>query len=321
MPTPDPAAIRLLLFSGQEGSVRLALEIIEGQGLVEAYRTELYLLAIWTLRGPLVLRVRSLLGAQRVEVMTRYMGLGPDRSGAARDPLTHMSRHPEVDADALMACLIAWKRPDFSAEFFYTRADEKQLRAVLASPERPIFSHLRLLEVPAALRHIREASALHFDHNRLQSLPDWLPELSGLRLLDLSDNDLRKLPPSFTNCFLLESLDLSRNPLTSIAPLAKLPFLHTLSLQSSPHLKPSWLGFLPPSLENLDLKRNSWTELPIRLLDFPLKHLNIAHMPIADWDACAEIFAKMSLESLTVSREADVQAHHVPRHTALVVID
>jgi hypothetical protein len=321
MEKPDPAALRLLLFSGDDYHVRLALEIIEGQGLAEVLRTELYCLAIWALRGELVLRVRALLGVQRVEVMTRYMSLGPDRSGAARDPFTHMSRHPEIDPAALMDILIAWRRPEFSAEFFFSRADEAQLRAVLSSPTRPTFSHLRLLEMPPALRALREARALHLDHNRLQSLPDWLPELSDLRLLDLSDNDIRKLPPSFTNCFLLEELDLSRNPLTSIAPLAQLPFLQRLTLQSCTHLKPASLAFLPPGLTQLDLKRCHWTELPTSLADLPLAHLNMAHMPIADWDACADLFARMSLTRLTVSREADILPRHVPRHVVLEVID
>ena len=321
MHVPDPTAMRLLLFSGQEANVRLALEIIAGQGLVEAYRTELYLLAIWALRGRLVLQARALLGAQRVEVMTRYASLGPDRSGSGRDPLTHLSRHPEIDAEVLMECLIAWKRPDFSAEFFYTRATEAQLRAVQTSPERPIFSQLRLLEVPVALRGVTEAHALHLDHNRLRSLPDWLPELSGLHLLDLSDNDLGKLPPSFSNFFLLEELDISRNPLTSIAPLARLPFLHTLRMQACTHLKPASLAFLPPGITHLDLTRNLWTALPESLPALPLSTLKMAHMPITDWDTCAALLARMSLTRLTVSREADILPHHVPPGVVLEVVD
>jgi hypothetical protein len=321
MLAPDPQALRLLLFSALPAHLRLALELIEGQGLVEHYRTELYLLAIWVVRGADVLRVRQLLGIQRVEVMTRYMSLGPDRSGAGRDPLTHMSRHPEIDSDALMAALVAWKRPDFSPIFFFERASPEQLCAVLASPERPILSHFRLLELPPALRSLHAAQALHIDHNRLQSLPDWLPELSGLRLLDASDNDLRALPVAFTHCFLLEELDLSRNPLRSIAPLARLPLLHTLRLQACSHLKPNSLLHLPPGIQTLDLSRNLWTTLPASLVTLPLRHLNVAHMPIDDWDTAAVLLAQMDLAELTVSRESSIEAHHVPRHTALTIVD
>lgn len=300
--TPELDHLRRLLVAENPADQRLALQVIAGQEVAELLRSELYLYALWIAKGPLVKEVRSILGEARLEVMRRYMEMGPGKGGVNSDPLIHLAKHPEVSAESLMRTLIVWQRPDFSPRFFYENASAEELKAVWPSPTHVVLRGLGLLEFPPAMRELKTIEVLHVPDNRIAALPDWLRELNNLKVLNVSGNPLSAIPSAFTDCFLLETLDLSATRVQTLGALQKLPFLRELHLKACTYLSRNALLQLPLGLEVLDLSKIPWPALPetLRSCD-SLKELWLQGMPIEDWRAAASVLGSLSLKRLVVS--------------------
>ena len=80
-------------------------------------------------------------------------------------------------------------------------------------------SHLKMKELPAGVKDLKNLATLNLSYNELTSLPDWIGVFSSLKSLNLRGNQLlsrQALPDSMRNLHKLIYLDLGVNFLSEV---------------------------------------------------------------------------------------------------------
>ena len=115
----------------------------------------------------------------------------------------------------------------------------------------------RLTSLPASLGDLISLRSLALASNRLTLLPPRLGSLTKLEVLLLDDNCLTDVPSTLASLPALVELGLAANRLTTLPPLAALPSLRLLRLQSNA------LSYVPLEFRQLPLAEPlAWHDNP-----------------------------------------------------------
>lgn len=229
--------VKMLLFSGQEANVRLAVQLAEGQNIELIEYLEIAKLA----------RAR---GRNTEEILLDFFNKGLvslERRGLQSIP-NWLFEHPKASSyylggnklSALPDCIPKLKLDDFCVE----QNQLKDLPASFANLEVEYvdLSDNQFEDVPEALLKVKGLETLEMGGNQLETINGKISLLEDLEELYLSRNVLKELPISLLDLKYLRKLDLSYNEL-NYYPLVLEPLIEG-------------------SLKSLNLSRNKLDHFP-----------------------------------------------------------